>query len=988
MILFTHHHILFRKWSVAALPLLVHFLAASGLPAAAQSPAPLGPGRILTSYGGPRVPLAGDADGDGKADFLGVYQPDGIIDYMRTADLGKPLGSIQARTDLGHNIVAAACMSFSGVKGVGIAAVLTDGSVRVAYDMNPADHKYRYCVTAAAIPKEWVPRAPLQTAVADFNGDGQPDLLVAGADGKAVVLRGSHSADGSPHFDVSRLSGLHGAVRRLGAGPFAEGTQAVWLDSQGVVRRGGIKFAANEAEIEHAQTVATASPDDGLCVGRFQGLAVSDVIVGQRLLPGGNAGQAVTLPQLPGPADAKSDVAWLAADFNGDGKDDLLRCRRSKDPLNGDNDYLYYATTDAAHAAQQFGDEDNDGLLDSWETGAVKPGGLDLAALGCSTQHADIIIEVQPFADVPMNVLNDGLQKAQEYFATIPIHNPDGTDGIAMHFIMREPIPNSEGSAGWEGLHEKYHARSHRGITHWMLIYKGGGGQSGGWGEGGQSGCYGMPGVFIHELGHQLGLDHTGRWPLDHNPLYHSIMNYCYNYALDKNGRTVGYSHGSLDGIVLDPHHLSERLPVPADKVQFMAGPPYNFRIKPSEDGRETLVDWNWNGVFGEANVAADINYAYSTTAGERHRIGKSYTVPAIVSAGSGHAARLLVVYGRIQPGPALASAPAEAPHTLSDTTRGVLMARLWKGKDTEKDGASWTDEIPLGSSAITGDPAACWHAGAVWTAYPTPQGVEIRRLTLEGDTLHVGDPTVVPDSAGAQPTLTPLHGSLALLLWRGRTTPVGVRLIAPSSSGPQIDAEVKTGVLSNVPVGAAAGSSSSHGSVLWVGGTADQGTKKSRWQVHKLAMGSGGTVKETSAEWIGGDAAGEAGEGRISLLWEPNHALGDDGQLFVYGRGGLGLALTQEFVAMRIADKHVHGGWLTRRYYDEWTNSRLSCGVCWFRGDIAYASNMFGDNMDDNNLIVAFYGRGIQNGKMGDFDDIGFIRDYGLRESIGSLTE
>lgn len=945
-----------------------------------------GPGRVLVDYGGPRIALAGDADGDGNAGFLGVYQPDGIIDFLRMSPAGKLFANVQARAGLGKDIVAAACGHFAAGSGASVLMVCHNGEVRVARDMDKKTHRYRVTEFAATIPGTLLPQAPVQVAVGDFDRNGRPDVLLAGADGRWLLL---HALPGPrPRFVPLPVRHAPAGVRRLAAGRFAAAGpgEVVWLDGDGVVRRAALHVARVAAGFDAAHVVTHAAPGDGLCAGRFLGGGTDDLVVGQRLLPGADAARAIPQPNLPGPAVARSDVAWIAADFNGDGKDDLMRCRRSSDPLDGSAIYLHYAHCAADDPGLAFDDADNDGLPDAWETGRIHPGGIDLPALGCSPKHADIIVEVQPFADVPTAVLDDGLAKVKEYFASVPVHNPDGVDGIAIHFIRREPIPTSEGSAGWEALHEKYHARNHRGVTHWMLVYKGGGGQSGGFGEGGQCGCYGMPGVFIHELGHQFGLDHTGRWPLDHNPLYHSVMNYVYNYALDRNGKTIGYSHGDLLGIVLNPLHLTERLPVPPEKVAFIAGPPYRFHIKPDPDGHGTLVDWNWNGVFGETNIAADINYAYSTTAGERHRVDRAYSVPAPAVVGLGADARLLVFYGKLAANAKGAKPDASAqPHTVSASMPGSLAVRLWLGHDVDRDGASWSDAVEIAPSAVSGDPSACSLGSLAWVAYPTADGAVVRSVALRGDTPVVGAPALISGSTGAQVTLTPSGGRLALLLWRDRSRPVGLRLIDVEGAGVAPAGEVSLGFTSSSPVGAAQGA----GSTLWIGGTLDDGAKKSRWQVHAVTLGAAGVPRTGPGEWIGGDRGGEAGDGRISVLWEAAAGLGEGGQTYLFGRGGLGFQLNQEYIAMRIADANVNGGWLTRRYYDEWTNSRLSCGVCWFRGDVVYASSMFGDGgMDDNNMIVAFHGRGIQDGEMGDFDDVDYIRDLSMRESIGTLAE
>jgi hypothetical protein len=60
------------------------------------------------------------------------------------------------------------------------------------------------------------------------------------------------------------------------------------------------------------------------------GLA-ADIVVGRRLLPGGDAASAIALPNLPA-ADARGDVAWLAGDLNGDGRSDAVLVLRDNDP--------------------------------------------------------------------------------------------------------------------------------------------------------------------------------------------------------------------------------------------------------------------------------------------------------------------------------------------------------------------------------------------------------------------------------------------------------------------------------------------------------------------------------------------------------------------------------------------------------------------------------------------------------------------------------
>ena len=53
--------------------------------------------------------------------------------------------------------------------------------------------------------------------------------------------------------------------------------------------------------------------------------------------------------------------------------------------------------------------------------------------------------------------------------------------------------------------------------------------------------------------------------------------------------------------------------------------------------GTSTLVDWNWNGIFGEEDVIADINYSHFTEIGpQRFNVGQAATAPVLVAHGEG----------------------------------------------------------------------------------------------------------------------------------------------------------------------------------------------------------------------------------------------------------------------------------------------------------------------------------------------------------------
>lgn len=963
---------------------------AAGQPAEAAFT--LGAGSLLTNYGAQQIVLAGDADGDGRADFLGVDPQAHTVDFAHMSTAGKLTSTGHAHTDFGGRALAAACGAFSGGRGVDTLGICADGAMAVAFDMASGTTSYRRMVTAATLPSDLIPKAPVRAVAADFDGDGKADVLAAGADGKLLFLHNDRSADSAPHFTPQPITGLRLSGRRMAAGDISGTGRAalVWIDAAGKVRQAGMD---NAPHFGRPVTLTTASPDDGLAVGRFRGAKQADVIVGQRLLPGSDASHALPLPGLPDAKQARSDTAWIAADFNGDGKDDLLRAQGSGDPFDGNRVLVYYAHDAHDKGALQFDDTDNDGLPDAWETGEIKPGGLDLKEMGCSAGHADVIVEVQRIADVPEAQLRADMDKAVRYFASLPVQNPDGTSGIALHLLYNDPIPMSDGGLPWWRLQAKYHAANRRGVTHWMTIYNGGGGQSSEMGDAGGCGRFGMPAVFIHEFGHQLGLDHTGRWRPGWCPTYPSLMNYAYNYQRDGKAENIGFSDGRLSSVVLNERHLDEYLPLPMDRIAFLAGPPYRYRMKPAPDGKGTLIDWNWNGVFGEKSISADINYGYSTNAGERHVVCKTYTAPAMTALGEGKAARLLLFYGALAPGTPLPAVDVRAKNpSLSPNQPGRLCLRLWQGRDPVKEGGKWSEETIVEAAGLTGEASAATFQHAAWVAYPTLAGVQVRRLIFNTvGKPQIGPAELVPDSQGAQPTLAPLGGRIALLLWRDRTRPVGLRWLDVKSEQVNVAPETALEFASNVPVGAAGGFDADGTPALWIGLTQDQDLRRpSRWQIRVLTLQTDGLLHANRQFWVDGDSGQNRGEGRVTLLMEPDRAFGPEGRWYFLQRGGPAEDLNQDYIGMRIADKTINGGCLTRRYYDEWTNSRCAPGSCWYRGDIALAVRWFGDSpaYKDNDLFVGFAGRGIESEDMGDFNDLHEIRDYGLPGSIRTVNE
>lgn len=837
--------------------------------------------------------------------------------------------------------------------------------------------------------------------VADVDGDGKDDLLIYYPGDGGFIDGRLQTPVGKPAWQARLRSGvgIDAVAACVVSLPAPARFAVLVVGANGVVTAlPGQSAASLGAPVEVCDIPREMLPGAGATatVADYDGDGLQDVLLrGARrtvLLrhtsaPGEPLHYAVVAHKAPR-TPAGRGLLVLTGDMDGDGKPDQIRVSRTTERFSGTDVRVHYNLAGRKPEAVAFGDEDADGLLNGWEDGRIQPGGVDLKALGCTVLRADVVVEVQPQFGQPVAPLQAEWPRVQEVYAKLKCANPDGSTGMSIHAIWLPQGVEADRNLPWWTMGDRYHAAAHRGVTHYMVIYNGGGGQSSEMSDRGSSGSAAFVAVFVHEFGHQLGLDHTGHWPASWCPMYPSLMSYSYSYQLGGNPNAIRYSDGELASLALRETQLDERLPFPPEKVAFISGPPYHYRIKPGPDGKTTLVDWNWNGIFGERRVAADIDYGYSTTAGLRHTIGKTYCAPTLASTGG----RLLLFGGRLAPGaPKPESSAGAARPSLAPDQPGKLYVRLWQGSDPVKEGPKWGDEIEVAPAGVLGDPSAATLGNAAWVAYPLAQGIEMRPTAMQGGNPVVGPAQRVPDSAGVQVTLAAFGKQLAVLLWRGPGKNLAVRLARPDHGGLAFGPEEDLGFASEVPPGAAQGGDDKGRATLWVGLMQNvPGGHPLRFQVRRVARDPGRWT-EVHREWVSGDKGGERGSSRVVLLHQPAKGLEPDGQLTFMATGLFtpGAPWACHFVCTRIADKGINGGWLTRRFYDEWTCSRSAPGACFFGGDIAFAARWFGNvHGDENdNIFVAFRGSGIELEPMGDFDDVTFMRQRGLQGSMPFTT-
>ena len=915
-----------------------------------------------TAFGSrPWTPLAGDADGDGHADLLALG-PDGdsVVDLARTSPLGKALPNGAARASLGKGLVASAAGSFLRKDAADVLTLFADGSLKLVWGMARGTTAYLHADPAGAVPPDLAPQAPARTAVADFDGDGLPDVLVVDRDGKLLLLRN----DGEGGF-VAR-----GIRTRLPAGrPFAAGVLAgdrfgrlVWLDEAGDVLVAPLDPKAKALGPE--TRIGRASPDDHLVVGRFRGEVAADVLVGQRLFVGGGTKTVVTLPEIPPLSVTKDDGVWSVADIDGNGKDDLVRHHEGHERWGAQDVVVHFAYGE--NESKGYYSTANDGIPDVWKTGRIKPEGRDLAALGCKVGHRDLIVEIERFENVDPVALRVQMDRAARYFASIPLTNPDGTTGIALHVVYREPWPMAEHDRIRGHFNEIFPRPGNRGIVHMMFAENDGpldsainadvGRFNGHWQE------------FVHEMGHQLDLAHDGfygtrsGWSSDTgSAIYPSLMSYTYSYGYDNQGDWVRYSDGARASFVLNPQHLSERLPFPFETVRFLGAEPYHYRVSPTPDGKATLIDWNWNGVLGEEDVSANVNSTHGTDFGPSIDVARTTTAPILVLHGGATKARPLLFYGQ----------------------GASLLARSWIGTNRDVEGDRWSEAGADYAAGLAGDPsAAAFGEGFTWVAYATAKGVALRRVTLSatGKPLF-GAPTLLAGTVGVQPTVAALDGRLALLLWRNKGVPVGLMLLRPQAEGLSAGGERSLGLRSEAPVGATTGRIETGGTSLWIGRVVPGSEPEAgRTEVVRYFVEGGGVATVASRMGVTGLYAPH----RMTLLWQEAGPKMPEGRLTLLA-GGIkpgGLEGYEMYVSFDTPYPDYGGGWIVHRYRGPDFRGRTAPGACFFEGDVLVAFHYL-----DDRLGVGFYGTGATPWPVGDFDDVGHIRDYGLSHSIRNLA-
>ncbi len=319
-------------------------------------------------------------------------------------------------------------------------------------------------------------------------------------------------------------------------------------------------------------------------------------------------------------------------------------------------------------------DRDGDGLLDTWEINGIDgdgDGNVDFTLPNANPDHRDLYVEVDamngraPAAGT--------LNAVVASFANAPVMNPDGQTGITLHLQLDEltvtptvawtypaPLPltcpNGPGfppefctfkAARFGTLCERQDPNSAavlaaKALTHRYGVFADRLGMTtisglgelpgndfivtlGAWPQAPTALIQQQreQGVFMHELGHNLGLHHGGAITdsIPGKPNYHSVMNY--SWTVPAYVATQGAYGGSwildfsaavwpsLDELALNEPpgiggHVGHTVPAgPIYMALLPNGSVQSFAALVPENGP---VDWNRNGVATNLGVAINVN--------------------------------------------------------------------------------------------------------------------------------------------------------------------------------------------------------------------------------------------------------------------------------------------------------------------------------------------------------------------------------------------
>ncbi len=351
--------------------------------------------------------------------------------------------------------------------------------------------------------------------------------------------------------------------------------------------------------------------------------------------------------------------------------------------ISGSGDFFAFSNGSGIVHGRGIADSDADGLLDLWETFGVdsnNDGVVDLTLAGADPAHKDLYLEVDAMAGrLPAATTWAMIIAAYAGAPAAAMGNPDGLPGVNLWVNLDEtsiPLASFSGTNPWgpgppavppANTFRAYKAQyfgtpAQRGAANWpdimaakLLVERycffgdtigtttiSGSGEMpgndffvtlGGWTVAGGTAAQ-QAGLFMHELGHNLGLWHGGPWtdtvqgPVNYKPNYLSVQNYAWTFPYNRFSASWRLDYSPATLATLNESSLNEFTGIggPPGR-QIPVGPPTfvppgtnlapEYWLAPSTGS----WDWNRNGLLTPV-AQADVNRlwpALPASTGEVH---------------------------------------------------------------------------------------------------------------------------------------------------------------------------------------------------------------------------------------------------------------------------------------------------------------------------------------------------------------------------------
>jgi hypothetical protein len=304
------------------------------------------------------------------------------------------------------------------------------------------------------------------------------------------------------------------------------------------------------------------------------------------------------------------------------------------------------------------GDDDGDGPTNSWETNGIPYTGVDglqhfYKLPQADPLHKNLYVEadyMQFHRPIGGSTTFGAIEDVRRAFRLAPVSNPDGTTGINLFVQVDEQIPHQNTTdmndlmnnikPEWFGtaaeradLNAVNLLAAKRMAFHYAVFaHDQPAPHQGSSGVAQRPGMdslvtLGAPhwavdpvtnhnvgsrseqaGTFMHELGHNLGLEHGGGDGTNCKPNYFSVMNYLFQFPDFVSGRPLDYSRSNLTALnkanLNEPNGISQSTPSGLTTVYGPRGPGKG----PVFPVAGVPIDWNFNGVTIDIGVDSNIN--------------------------------------------------------------------------------------------------------------------------------------------------------------------------------------------------------------------------------------------------------------------------------------------------------------------------------------------------------------------------------------------